>query len=346
MTSAPSHVLGAAQHASLPFHSHPSVLLTIGGVGVFFWWAFTRLGPRLVAEGAAPGEVGGAVSTARQRHWIIAGCAWLFVFSYWPLHDLAEKYLFLTHMIQHTVFTLVAPACFLLGAPKWLWSWLLSQRTVASVLRVFSKPLLALLVFNALIAVTHLPQIVELSLRSEPFHFLVHLVLFLTATAMWVPVINRDPRLPRLSAPVKMVYLFAQSIVPTVPASFLTFSETPLYDTYLKAPRIIAALDAVEDQQIAAAIMKIGAGSFLWAIVGYLFYCWWIDTKNGVADDHASERARLRGARPSTGARHPQLAGMTITGGRVEDVLTWEQVEQEFARLDAVPDATTPPATA
>lgn len=310
----------ASESVDLQFHSHTSVLVVIAALAVFFWWAFTRLGPTKVA----PGEV---VATARQKQWIVAGLVWTFVWSYWPIHDISEKYLFLVHMIQHSVFTMVAPACFLLGAPKWLWRAVLDVPVLGAVIRFGSKPLLALLVFNTLIAVTHWPAIVERSLHNEAFHFVIHLVLFSTATLMWIPVINREPDLPRFKAPTKMVYLFAQSIVPTVPASFLTFSEKAMYETYGLAPRFFPGLDAVEDQQIAAAIMKLGVGSLLWGIVAYMFFNWWVETKAGRADDN------IRVGAPTASTR---VAGMTIAGERVaNEVLTWQDVEDEFARIDA-----------
>jgi putative membrane protein len=307
---------------SLAFHSHPSVLLVVGAIGVFFWWAVTRLGPKLVA----PGE---AVFTSRQQQWIAAGLVSTLVFSYWPIHDIAEKYLFLVHMTQHTVFTLVAPACFLLGSPDWLWRWVLDHKFISRFLRTAAKPVVALVTFNSIIAVTHYPFIVERSLHNEWFHFFIHALLFTSATIMWIPVINRNPALTSLRTPVKMMYLFAQSIVPTVPASFLTFSSTPMYKTYLNAPRMIHNLDAVGDQQIAAAIMKLGAGTLLWAIVGKLFVQWWRDSRDGLADDHIGSRSMVQ-------VPKNQIAGMTVSGGRVvPEVLTWEAVQAEFDSLGA-----------
>ncbi len=314
---------------SLAFHGHPSVLLVVGLLAVFFWWSSSRLGPREVA----PGE---ATFTNRQRHWIVAGLVWTLAFSYWPLHDIAEKYLFLAHMTQHTVFTFVAPACFLLGTPDWMWRWALRNKALHKTLRFTAKPIVALATFNTLIVVTHYPPVVERGLHNELFHFCIHLALFTSATLMWIPVINRNPLLPTLRTPVKMMYLFAQSIVPTVPASFLTFSPTPMYRTYLLAPRMIHGLDAVADQQIAAAIMKLGAGSLLWGVVAVLFTRWWQDSRDGLADDHVG--SRRSGVGPSVKGLivKPQIAGMTITGGRVvPEVLTWEAVKAEFDELDA-----------
>ena len=301
----------------LPFHSHPSVLVVIGSLAVFFWWAFTRLGPRIV-------PAGDVVATRRQMHWVVAGVVWTFVWSYWPLHDIAERYLFLVHMGQHTVFTLIAPACFLLGSPQWLWEWALSKPVVGPVTRFMSKPIVALMTFNALIAGTHWVGIVERSLHNEWFHFSVHAVLFTSATFMWIPVINRTEQLTRLASPTKMMYLFAQSIVPTVPASFLTFSRKAMYPTYGHAARLIHGLDAVGDQQLAAATMKVGAGSFLWGIVGYLFFTWWQESKRGDTADNRRKTAEVT-----------SIAGMTVSGGRVDEVLTWDQVRAEFDRIES-----------
>ena len=298
----------------LNWHPHSSVWIVMGGVLTFFWWAITRLGPTLVEPGAE-------VISRRQQGWIVAGVAWTWIFADYPIHDISEKYLFLVHMVQHTVFTLVAPACFLLGAPIWLWKWALHPRVVRGLVRFLTKPLVALLVFNALVVITHLPQVVQASVTSEWFHFLAHLVLFSSATLMWVPVINRTDLLPRLKTPTKMVYLFAQSIVPTVPASFLTFAEKPMYQHYADAPRFIAGLSARADQQWAAVMMKLGAGTLLWSIVGYLFVQWWKDSQAGLADDNV---------RPIV-TRDPGPLG--------DGVLTWDQVQAEFDRLDrAAPD--------
>jgi putative membrane protein len=322
-------LLLAAGRPSVPFHVHPDVIVVTLLIATFFWWAFTRLGPRV----AEPGET---VVSYRNVRWAVIGVALVFVFSYWPIHDIAEDYLFLAHMIQHTVFTMLAPACLLMAAPPWLWRWAIAARPWSRLIRVLTKPFIALLVFNTVIAVTHFPQIVNLSVRNELFHFGIHSLLFVTATLMWIPVINHTPYLPTLRMPTRMVYLFAQSIVPTVPASFLTFSETPLYDKYERAARLIPGLNPVEDQQVAAAIMKLGAGSYLWLIIGVLFIVWWRDSQAGLADDNL---------RP-TAASGVRIAGMAVDGRPVspvsaaptDEVLTWAQVEEEFARLERETD--------
>jgi putative membrane protein len=140
------------------------------------------------------------------------------------------------------------------------------------LVRFFTKPVVALLLFNLTIAVTHWPTIVNLAVESEPAHLLLHIVLISTAIAMWWPVVAPLPETDRLSEPAKMLYLFLQSIVPTVPASFLTFSTTPLYSSYEAVAH--PWIGVVGDQRIAGLIMKIGGGLLLWGVIAVIFFKW------------------------------------------------------------------------
>lgn len=83
-----------------------------------YWLALTRLGPRRLP----PGE---ASCTRRQAPLLAVAVVTLWVFSDWPVHDLAEGYLYSVHMVQHSVYALVLPPLFILGTPPWLWRWLL-----------------------------------------------------------------------------------------------------------------------------------------------------------------------------------------------------------------------------
>ncbi len=300
----------AAGQAALYFRIYPTVWLVVASIAVFFWWAFTRLGPRVA-------DIGEPVVTRRQLGWTLAGITSLWVFADWPIHQVSEDYLFFVHMVQHTFFTLVAPACFLLGAPPWLYRWILGFRPIGLGVRFFGRPLIAIGIFNALIAVTHFPVVVDNSVVNEPLHFTIHATLFFSALMMWFPVINRIDGYPRLSTPLKMMYLFAQSIVPTVPASFLTFATEPFYHHYAKAPRLITGFSAKDDLVISGAIMKLGAGTYLWFIVIYLFFTWFAANQRG---DDLDNQVKLDG--PSSPAVDASL-------------LTYEDVSAAFARIDA-----------
>ena len=70
-----------------------------------------------------------------------------------------------------------------------------------------------------------------------------------------------------------MIYLFLQSLAPTIPASFLTFGHTPLYPVYATFPRIWG-VSALNDQLIAGLIMKLVGGLLLWGVIAVIFFRW------------------------------------------------------------------------
>lgn len=248
------------------WHAHPDVWLLVALLGGGYALALRRLGPRHVAPGqrvASPGQIA-AFSLGLAALWVAAD---------WPAHDLGEGYLYSVHMSQHLVFTLVCPPLLLLGTPAWLARELLRPPALYRLVTRLTRPVLALVIFNALLVVTHWPALVDYSLRSEPFHFAAHAAIFVSALLMWAPVVAPLPELRVLSPPAQMLYLFLQSIVPTVPASFLVFAERPIYRFYETVPRLWG-LSAGEDQQIAGLLMKLGGGVLLWAIITVLFFRW------------------------------------------------------------------------
>src|SRR5437773_10332362 len=129
-------------------------------------------------------------------------------------------------------------------------------KRVLPVARIVLHPLVSFGVFDCLIVVTHLPLVVDYALREHWFHFFVHAALVGAALMMWWPVVGGIEGAPRLTYPYQMAYLFVQSLLPAVIASFITFSQSPVYEFYAHPPRIWG-LSAREDQQIAGGIMQL-----------------------------------------------------------------------------------------
>jgi len=194
------------------------------------------------------------------------------VASEWPVHDLAEGFLYSVHMIQHLILSLVVPPLLLAGMPAWLARALLPGRAMRMA-RALTRPFVALIIFNAGIVFLHWPVIVNGSVGNEAGHFGLHALLLGISLIMWTPVLSPLLELPRLSYPGQMMYLFLQSIVPTVPASFLTFGDRPLYRVYetFVHPWGISTL---ADQRTAGLIMKLLGGFVLWGFIAVIFFRW------------------------------------------------------------------------
>jgi putative membrane protein len=251
---------------TIGWHAHPDVWALVAVLAGGYWLAIRHWGPRHVS----PGE---PAATHAQMVAFYLGVLAIWLVADWPVHELAEERLLSVHMVQHLVLSLVAPPLLLLGTPGWLLRTLLRPRWLAVLVRGLARPFPALLLFNAFIAFSHWPLIVEAALRSELIHFGLHGALVSTALLMWMPVLSPMFEIQRLRYPSQMLYLFAQSIVPTVPASFLTFADGPIYPFYgLAAPLI--GVDPVVDQRIGGLIMKIVGGFILWGFIAVLFFRW------------------------------------------------------------------------
>jgi len=260
-----------------PFHVHFDALAIAAVLEGAYLWAILRLGPSSVPPGEPP-------ASRRQVTWFSCGVLTLLVASSWPLHDLAERFLLSVHMVQHTLISLAAPPMLLMGMPAWLLRRLISPRAIRAAVAQLTRPFIALVLFNTVIVVTHWPLLLNGMLRHHPWHFVGHLALFGSAACMWWAVISPLPEMPTLSYPGRMLYLFLQSIVPTVPASFLTFGSKPLYAFYTTVPRIWG-WSALTDQTIAGLIMKLVGGAILWAGIAVIFFKWYRVEQHGDWDE-------------------------------------------------------------
>lgn len=251
----------------LAFHIHWDVL----GVAAFLIVGYIY-GIRALKPTHAP--TGRAAVTRRQRWLFGSGMAIFVAVTSWPIHDIGENSLFMFHMIEHMALALAVPPLLLAGTPWWFLRAVV--RPILPVLRLLTRPLVALFLFNAALAALHWEVVLELMLTSQLFHLVAHMVFFLTAILMWWPIIGPIPDLPRLEPFPRMGYLFLQSLVPTIPASFLTLAERPVYEIYEFLPRLWG-ISAGTDQTIAGLIMKLGGGAVLWFVIALTFFTWFAE---------------------------------------------------------------------
>ena len=247
------------------FQAHPEVwLLVVFVVGA---WLYAL---RFIAPHSPEVRAGEPVLPKRQA-WLFAGAiVMLWLASDWPIHDISEEYLYSVHMFQHMALSYFLPPLVLLATPAWLFRAIVGSQRAGRVIRWFAKPVIAGLLFNVVVMVTHIPDMVNRSVSNAPLHYSLHVALVTTSLLMWVPVVAPD-RTMRIGYGGRMVYLFLMSVVPTVPAAWLTFAEGAVYKHYDIAIRVWG-LSVTTDQQIAGAIMKTGGSIFLWSIIVFLWF--------------------------------------------------------------------------
>ena len=250
---------GEPLRSPLSPHLHPDVVAFVALLALAYWLALGRF---------RPAERGPA--TRRQVRFLAGGLVTLFVFSEWPVHDLAEGYLYSVHMVQHSVYTLVLPPLFILGTPPWLWRRLLPGRLMGAFRRL-TRPWAAVLLFSAVTVATHLPAFVTAAVRSGPAHFGQHLALVLAAVVVWWPLVGPLPEAPRLTAPVhQLVYVFFQSLVPSIVGSSLLWATAVPYRVYEEFPEVWG-IDKLADQRWAGTIMEAVEGGLLLGFMVVVF---------------------------------------------------------------------------
>ncbi len=211
--------------------------------------------------------------TSGQLTAFTSGIVILFLALLSPLDRLGDEYWFTAHMTQHLLLTLVAPPLLLAGIPGWMFEPLREHRTTLQVARFLSNAYVGFIAFNFVFAIWHVPTLYDGTLTSEPLHILEHLMFIGTALMTWMPILSPTQLLPRLSPPTQVLYLFLQSLPPTVLGAIICFAPDPLYSFYVIAPRIWG-LSVMNDQLYAGLIMWIG-GSLIWLLaLTIVFFNW------------------------------------------------------------------------
>lgn len=279
------------------WHAHPEVWVLVASLLGLYFWAERNIGPKMVPEGTPP-------ISRSQKRWFVSGVLVLWVNSDWPVHDIGERYLYTVHMYQHLVFTLVIPPMLLLGIPEWLARLVVGESRAQKVLRWLCRPVPAAVIFNLLFLFSHWPSVFDEVTTIGWMHYSMHAALLTTGIFMWMCVVGPIEEW-RISLPASMIYLFAMSVAPTVPAAWLTFSSTVVYKVYDTKQRMWG-ISAISDQQMAGLLMKLGETAYLWTLITIRFFKW----------ARRNEEAERR--------------GRSVTE---RELLTWDQVASEFDAL-------------
>lgn len=257
----------------IPLELHLDVVLLCAGLVLGYVGLVRRYGPVLSPRQDEP------VVTRRQVWSFGLGVAALWLASGSPLHTLADRYLFSAHMVQHLVQAFVIAPLLLLGIPGWMLEVITRPPWLRRTLRTLGAPIVAGIVFNVVLLGIHWPPVMTLMVENETFHAVMHTSLVLSGLLMWLPVVSNSPVVqPRMKPLGRMAYLFGMTLLPTVPASFMTFGDpdVPLYPVYGQFPRLWE-LPVGEDMLIAGLIMKTGGGFLLWGIITVMFFRWAAD---------------------------------------------------------------------
>ena len=211
--------------------------------------------------------------------WFYAGLLVLLLAVESPIDYWADSY-FMVHMVQHLLLMFAAPSLVVAGAPGQPLLAALPGRSAKAVTRsvladrwsrplrslwwFLTEPVVAVVLFNLVMVVWHIPAAFDLAENNQVVHiWLMHSSFFLAGVLFWLQFIPSPPFRIRMPLLGQAAALLATNVVMIFIAMSLSiFATHSVYAPYDHVPGV--TLPAFADQQIGAAILWV-CGDF-WAL--------------------------------------------------------------------------------
>ena len=186
----------------------------------------------------------------------------LLVTAVTPL-DALSYHLLVAHLLQNVVLAEWAPALLVLGVPPAL----ATRLTRVRVLRLLTRPLVALPLWLATYFVWHVPAAYDTALEQPALLHLEHASYLVAGCLLWWPVLQDAPW--RVPSAGRAGYLFAAFLLGSPLGLLLAFLPDAIYGFYTDGPGLWG-LSALSDQQIAGVTMAAEQAAVFFA--GFTFF--------------------------------------------------------------------------
>lgn len=212
--------------------------------------------------------------------------------------DLLGHILFTMHMVQMAFLLLLVPIFLIKGIPAWLWNALLSIKPIHLIVKVFTKPIVAIFLFIGMFSVYHLPSIFDTIKLNMVYHGIYTVLLFISAIFMYWPLLNNVEGQHKMKNITKLAYIAGNAVLITPACALIIFANHPMYATFydsaswlkamelcvpidtlaslnLSGPELFSTMTPVSDQQVGGVLMKIIQEIIFGVILYKVFMKWW-----------------------------------------------------------------------
>ena len=212
--------------------------------------------------------------------------------------DLLGHIMFTMHMVQMAFLLLLVPILFIKGIPWWVWKVVVEAPVFRSIFRIFTKPLVSIVVFIGLFSVYHLPSVFDTIKLNEFYHLAYTSILFISAIFMYWPLLNNVEGQHEMKNMNKLAYIASNAVLITPACALIIFATSPMYGTYsdsdmwlkamelcvpsttlsgltLSGPELFSNMDLISDQQVGGVLMKIIQEIIFGVILFKIFRRWW-----------------------------------------------------------------------
>lgn len=213
--------------------------------------------------------------------------------------DLLSHIMMTFHMAQTAILYFVVPIFIIRGLPIWMLEKFITLPVINVLVKFFTKPLIALMMFNALFAMYHLPVVFDYTKSNLILHSSITILLFILALIMWWPLVTPLKEHDKLNPLLKMVYLLGSILIISIACALMIFSKQSVYEAYgsqggwlqamslcvpadvlngladsLSGAEMFSPLSAAEDQQLGGILMMFLQQIFYGFVLAWIFFGW------------------------------------------------------------------------
>lgn len=274
----------------------PELIIILAMVGFVYFMIATKWRERFTNSEPVP---------IRKKIYFVLGLIALYIGWGSPFY-VAGHLMITFHMAQMVFAYFIAVPLFLLGTPAWVFSAIfekLRRPWSEQFAKIAMNPIVALLLFNGLFSLYHVPFMFDSLMQSPILHSLYQFLLLYGAFLMWWHMIAPIPSTSKLSDLRRIGYIFANGILITPACALIIFAPQPLYQTYtnpaiwaevmayclppgssvplsvFNGPDSFTFLETRMDQQLAGVLMKIMQEITYGFTIGYVFKQWLLKEK-------------------------------------------------------------------
>jgi putative membrane protein len=240
----------------------------LGGLVLLGWLYALAAGPWRIR--LAPGRPW----PRRQALSFAAGLALLYVAVGSPLDWVGRYFLLTAHTAQLLLIVFPAPLLLLGGLAPWMVDPVLAGAGRRHLLRWLFHPVVDGALFVLVISAGYLPRLFEPSLSNDGVHQALQAIFLAVALLFWWQLLSPSEAFPRLRFGGRLLYLSAVEVALTGVFTYILMADHAMYPTYEHAPRLIAGLDATEDQVLAGVLLSAASSLVLVGALGVTFRLW------------------------------------------------------------------------
>ncbi|MBA2523461.1 MAG: cytochrome c oxidase assembly protein [Solirubrobacterales bacterium] len=189
-----------------------------------------------------------------------------------PLDGLADE-LLTYHMVQHLLIMDVAALFFVLGLTGPVMQPLLAMRGFRW-LRHLASPIIALVIWAALLYVWHIPALYQAATFDSNFvHAIQHLCFITAGIAFWMSLLGPLPKPAWFGGAASAGFVFGLRLIGAVLANILMWSGSVLYPRYT-AGEAEHGISGLSDQGTAGVVMMGESTAVTLSLLAWLLLRW------------------------------------------------------------------------